>query len=71
MQSIIEDAALPWSGELGYAVGDDPQLKLGPVQVNRTFCSLMATDKNHRQRRWRGSFHIFDATQQIRFSDAR
>ena len=28
-ESIVEDAALPWFGELGYAVGHEPQLAPG------------------------------------------
>jgi len=28
-ESIVEDAALPWFGELGYAVGHGPQLAPG------------------------------------------
>jgi hypothetical protein len=30
-ESIVEDAALTWFGELGYAVGHGPKLSLGKL----------------------------------------
>ena len=30
-ESIVEDAALEWFGELGYAIGHGPHLAPGPV----------------------------------------
>jgi hypothetical protein len=34
-ESIVEDAALEWFGELGYAVGHGPQLAPGEPAVER------------------------------------
>jgi hypothetical protein len=34
-ESIVEDAALEWFGELGYAVGHGPQLALGESAAAR------------------------------------
>jgi len=34
-ESIVEDAALEWFGELGYAVGHGPQLAPGEPAVGR------------------------------------
>ena len=34
-ESIVEDVALPWFGELGYTVGSDPQLALGEPAAER------------------------------------
>jgi len=34
-ESIVEDAALEWFGELGYAVGHGPQLAPGEAAAER------------------------------------
>ena len=34
-ESIVEDAALAWFGELGYAVGQGPQLAPGEPAAER------------------------------------
>jgi len=34
-ESIVEDAALPWFGELGYGVGHGPQLAPGEPAAER------------------------------------
>jgi len=34
-ESIVEDAALTWSGELGYAVGQGPQMAPGEAAAER------------------------------------
>ena len=34
-ESIVEDTALEWSGKLGYAAGDGPQLATGEPAAER------------------------------------
>ena len=34
-ESIVEDAALTWFGEMGYAVGDGPQMAPGEPAAER------------------------------------
>jgi type I restriction enzyme, R subunit len=41
-ESIVEDAALEWFGELGYAVGHGPQLAPGePVAERESFSEVV------------------------------
>jgi type I restriction enzyme R subunit len=48
-ESIVEDAALTWFGELGYAVGHGPQIAPGEAAAERgTFGEVILTGRLRR-----------------------
>ncbi len=47
-ESIVEDAALTWFGELGYAVGQGPQMAPGEAAAERgTFGEIVLAGSSH------------------------
>jgi type I restriction enzyme R subunit len=45
-ESIVEDAALTWFGELGYAVGHEPQMAPGEAAAERgTFGEVVLAER--------------------------
>ena len=48
-ESIVEDAALEWFGELGYAVGHGPHLAPGkPAAVRDSFSEVVLVERLRR-----------------------
>ena len=56
-ESIVEDAALTWFGELGYTIGHEPHMALGETAAERDSFGDVVLAGRSREATW----HLYPA----------